>query len=99
RNVLDDRLEQSFHIVVLLLRIQAGRAIQRGCIYDWKVQLLVTSFQFNKQIQYFIDNFRWSSVRAVDLIDDDDRSQPVVQRFAKNEFRLRHAALERINDQ
>ena len=37
--------------------------------------------------------------RTVDLVDDDDRLQPLRQRLARHEARLRHRPLDRIDQQ
>ncbi|MNN17045.1 hypothetical protein D3C81_1302140 [compost metagenome] len=96
--MIDNRFVQRHHIVVLLLGIQAGCAVQSRSINNRELQLIVAGFQFDKQVQYLVDDFGRACSRTVDFVHDNDRCQVMLQRFAKHEFGLRHAAFVGINN-
>ncbi|MNC08308.1 hypothetical protein D3C75_558890 [compost metagenome] len=97
--MLGNCLIEGKHVVILLLRVHAGCAVQCGSIHNREFQLIITGFQLNEQIQDFIDNFLRTGCRTVNLVHHNDRRQVLLQRFAQNEFRLRHAAFISIYNQ
>ncbi len=64
-----------------------------------KSKLLLGSTEFVEQIERVIDDPIGPRTRPVDLIDDDDRLQPLRQRLARDEPRLRHRAFDRVDQQ
>ncbi|MNN31155.1 hypothetical protein D3C81_1448300 [compost metagenome] len=90
--MFNNGLIHRLHVIILLLSIQARGTVQCRCIYNREFQLLIICFQFNKQIQHFIDNFSWSCCRTVDFIYDNNRSQVALKSFTKYKLGLRHTA-------
>ena len=64
-----------------------------------EVELILMRVQIDEQIVDFVQHFLNARVRAVDLIDDDDRRQPRFQRFHQHVARLRQRAFARVHQQ
>ena len=47
-----------------------------------KIGQLVVGAQFQKQIEHFVEHFQSPRVAAIDLVDNDNRLQPALQRLA-----------------
>lgn len=87
------------HVAVLLLWRQARRPVQSRCIDHREIELFVIRLELDEQFEHFVNNFMRPGIRAIDLVDDNDRRQIMLQRFAEHELRLRHAAFEGIDDE
>ena len=104
RNLREDRLEQRPHVAAPLdgLRacdIERRPAIQRGRVDDRKVELVVAGPQAIEQLERLVHDPLGARARAVDLVDDDDRSQALRQCLLGDESRLRHRPLDGIDQQ
>ena len=64
-----------------------------------KGELVVVGFQRQEQVEDFFQRLGGLRVRAVDLVDDDDRLQPQLQRLGQHELGLRHHRFRRIHQQ
>ena len=64
-----------------------------------EVELLVRGVQLEKKLENHVQNLVGAGVFAVDLVDDDDRLEPVLHRLAKDEFGLRLRAVVGIDDE
>ena len=53
----------------------------------------VVGAELQEQFEDFVDDFVRPGVGPVDLVDDDDRPQPALERLRQDEPRLRHRAL------
>ena len=53
--------------------------------------------QIQKQFQHLVQDFRGPGVRLINLVDDNHRSQPALQRLGKHIACLRHRTLGRID--
>ena len=85
------------------LRSRLGRerrgALLRGRVDDREVELAIVRAELDEQIEDLVDDFVRALLGAVDLVDHDDRLQPARQRLAEHEARLRHHALDRVDEQ
>ncbi|CDN41630.1 hypothetical protein BN871_AI_01410 [Paenibacillus sp. P22] len=99
RDMLDDRFVHGFHVLVLLIQGHAGCAHESGSVHDRKFKLLVIGAKLDEEVENLVHDSLGSRVRTVDLVQDDDRGQVVLESFAQNELRLRHAAFESVHDE
>ena len=97
--MLDDRLEQRRHVFAVLVDLAHREAVLRARVNDRKIELLVGRFQLNEEIEDHVEHLVRARVLAVDLVDDDDRFDLVLERFAQNETRLRLRSIVRIDDE
>src|SRR5690606_22044634 len=93
RHVVDDGLEQGVHVVVHLLVIHAGDAVQGRGVDDREVQLLVGGTEVVEQVEDLVDDPVRTRARTVDLVDHDDRTQAGLERLLGHETGLRHRAV------
>ena len=61
--------------------------------------MLITRFEFDKEIEDHVERFVGSRVLAIDLVNDNDRLCLVLHRLSKNETGLRLRPIVRINDE
>ncbi len=73
--------------------------MQRRGVDDRKVELRLGGTELVEQFESLVDDPLRTRARAVDLVDDDDRQQSLGQRLARDEARLRHGTLDRIDEQ
>src|SRR5262249_48665645 len=64
----------------------------------WEVEVVLAAAQVDEEVERLVVRFRWTSSFAVDLVDDDDRLEPVVERFLQDEPGLRHRTLAGVDD-
>ena len=99
RNFLENRVQQRRNVHARLLRIQRGRALQRGGVDDGKVQLVVAGAQVREQVERAVDHVVDLGIGSVNLVDDDDGFVSQAQGFAEHECGLRHGAFLGIHQQ
>src|SRR5205823_5740895 len=96
-HMLDDRLKERRHVLVVFMQLTHSKAILRARVNDWEIELLIARFQFDKKIENHVDDPMRSCVFSIDLIDDNDRLEFVLQRLAQNKARLRLRPIVRID--
>jgi hypothetical protein len=106
RHAREDRLEQRPHRRAVggnaglrILDVERRPAVQRRRVDDRKVELLIVGPQPVEQLERLVDDPLGARSRTVDLVDDDDRLQAELQRLERDEPRLRHGPLHRIDQQ
>ncbi len=99
RAVLDDRLEQRRHVLGEILRIVAGEAAERGRIDDREVELFFARAELVEKVERLVEHPIRTRLVAIDLVDDDDGTQPVAERLLRDEPRLRHRSVDCIDEQ
>ena len=97
--MLDDRLEQGTHVRAGLLGVEHRIAIERRGIDHREIELLLGCAQLVEQIEGGIDHVVEAGAGTVDLVDDHDRLEPLRERLARHEARLRHRPLDGIDEQ
>ena len=65
-----------------------GRAVE-----DREVELLVGRVERGEQVEHLVEHFGRPRVRAVDLVDHDDRLEAELERLGDHELGLRQRAL------
>ncbi len=105
-HVRENRVEQRLHVAALGglpgLRdrdVQRRPSAQRGRVDDREVELRVGRAQPVEQVERLVDHPFGARPRAVDLVDDDDRLQAELERLQRDEPRLRHRPLDRVDEQ
>ena len=98
-HVVDDGLEQGFHVLGLDVLIQGGPTVQCRGVNNLEVQLLIGGAQVVEQIEDLIHYPVRTSTRTVDLVDDHDRLQTLGERLLGHETGLRHRAVNGVNQQ
>jgi hypothetical protein len=99
RRLLEDQIEQRAQVLARAVRFERGRALLRGRIDDGEVELVVVRAELHEQVEHLVHNLVRALLRAVDLVHDHDRAQPLSERLAQHEAGLRHHALDRVDQQ
>lgn len=99
RDVVDDRLEQRVHVVVHLLVVEAGDAVQGAGVDDREVELLVGGAEVVEQVEDLVDDPVRTRARAVDLVHHHDRTQAGLEGLLGHEAGLRHGAVLGVDHQ
>jgi hypothetical protein len=99
RAVFHDGFEQRRHVGSRLSRLVACEAAQRGGIHHRKIELRLAGAEFVEQVEGLIEHPVRARFFAIDLVDHDDRPQPVLERLLRDEARLRHRAVDCIDEQ
>ena len=99
RDLLHDGLHQRLQIVVRILHVKLGDTVTRCRIDHGKIELVIIRIQLHKELQNLIVHIVHALIRAVDLVDDNNRLQPLFECLAQNILRLRHWTLKRIDEQ
>ena len=102
RHLAHDRLEERAQVGRELGRIGlgAGAPLAGDGVEDRELELLGVGGQLQEEIlQVSSIDLVDAGCRAVDLVDDDDRAQPALQRPLQDGARLRHRALDGVDQQ
>ena len=97
--MLDDRLEQRRGIAITHARLGPRIAAQRRRVDHGKIELVVGGAKAVEQVECLVEHPSRPRAIAVDLVDDDDRLEPACESFLGHEARLRHGAVDRIDEQ
>ena len=98
-NLFEDGVEQGQHVHVVVRRIEARVAVHGARVDDGEVQLLVGSFQLHHEVEHLVHHLFGARAGTVDLVHHHHDAQPQLKRVLEHEARLRHGALERIDDE
>ena len=99
RNVFQNYFEQRLQRIAFLVHGQFGNTVTGGSQNNRELQLIFICIQLNEQVQNFVNNFINTLVRAVNLVDYNNRFQVLFQCFTQYVFGLRHRAFISINQQ
>ena len=99
RHVLDDRVEQRPQILARPVRVERRGADPRVGVEHREVELILVGVEIDEQVVDLVQHFRGARVGPVDLVDDDDRRQPALERLAQHEPRLRQRPFRRVHQQ
>ena len=99
RHVLDDGVEQRPQILARPVRVERRRADPRVGVEHREVELILGGVEIDEQVVDLVQHFRGARVGPVDLVDDDDRRQPALERLAQHEPRLRQRPFRRVHQQ
>ncbi len=97
--MVDDGLEQGVHVVVQLLVVEAGDAVQGRGVDDREVQLLVGGAEVVEQVEDLVDDPVRTRAGTVDLVHHHDRTQAGLERLLGHEAGLRHGAVLGVDHQ
>ncbi len=99
RQMLDDGLEQRTQIVAFLAEFgHRGTGAPIG-VKHCEIKLVVGRFEIDKQVVNLIEDFFRARVRAIDLVDADDRRQARLERLLEHEAGLRQRPFAGVNQQ
>src|SRR5947207_14586567 len=99
-HMLHNRLEKRRHVFVVFVQFAHGKTVLRAGVNDWEIELLVGRLEFDEEIENLVQDFVRPRVFPVDLVDDNNRLQFILHRFAQNKTRLRLWPIVRVdNDQ
>src|SRR5579875_324630 len=99
RNVIQDGLKERLEIFRWSIERCAGDASAGIRVKDGKVKLLFGGVKINEEIVDLIEHFLRSCVRAVNLIDYDDRWKLGFERLAQDVAGLRQRPLAGVNQE
>jgi hypothetical protein len=94
-----DRLEERREILERLIEVERRGAVARRRVDDRRVELRFVGFELDEQVEHFVVDAQRIGSRPIDLVDDDDRRAAERERFAQHEARLRHGAVEGVDDE
>ncbi len=97
--MLDDRFEQRPEIDPHAFLFFRGRAGLRVRVQHRKVELFFGRVEIDEQVVDLVQHFLRPGVRAIDLVDDDDRREPALERLAQHEPGLRQRTFGRVDQQ
>ena len=96
-DLLHNRLHQRFQIVTLVLHLELCNTVTRRRIDHREVKLIVVRIEFHKEFEDLIIDIIHALIRAVNLVDNNDRLELLLKRFAQHILCLRHRSLKRID--
>ncbi len=64
-----------------------------------EIELLLGRVEIDEQVVDLVEHFLGPGVGPIDLVDDDDRRQPALERLAQDESRLRQRPFRRVHQQ
>ena len=99
RHVLDNRVEQRPQIGAGCVLIAARSPDPGVRVQDRKVELLLRRVEIDEEVVDLVEHFLRTRIGPIDLVDDDDRRQPALQRLAQHEARLGQRTLRRVDEQ
>ena len=98
RNVAKHQLEQRLHGLVLgAFRAWPHPAFFRRAVENREVELLVRRFERGEQVEHLVHHLFGSRIGTIDLVNDDDRLQPHLERLGHDELGLRQRAFGRVD--
>ena len=83
----------------VVVGLGARVAVHGAGVDDREIELRVVGAEVEHEVEDLVDDLVRAGARAVDLVDDDDRLEAVLERLLEHEARLRHRALEGVDDQ
>ena len=86
-------------IFARLREIERRRALSSVGVDHRKVELGFRRVEIDEQVEDLVEHFRRPRVRAIDLVDDDNRRKPARESFAQHEARLRQRPFRRVDEQ
>ena len=98
-NIFDDGVEQRDDVVGRFFPIVAHPVLLCRAIDCREVELFFGCIEVEHQVKHHLVDLVRTAVRLVNLIDYDNRFQPHLDGFLKHETRLRHRALESVDEQ
>src|SRR5690606_12795007 len=99
RHVINDGLEQGVHVVLQVLVIETGQAVQGAGVDDGEVQLLVGGAEVVEQVEDLVHNPVRTRARTVDLVDHNDGVEAGLEGLLGDEAGLRHRAVDGVDYQ
>ncbi len=87
------------HVAIAHIGSHAGVAVERRGVDHGEVELLVAGAKPVEQFERLIEHPVRAGSVAIDLVDDDERREAVLERFARDEPRLWHRAVDRVDEQ
>src|SRR5262245_12700405 len=97
-NVLHNNVKKRRHVLVVFLQLANSKSIFGTRVNDWKIELLISRFQFDKKIEHHVDDLMRPCVFSVDLVNNNDRLEFVFQCLAQDETCLRLRAIMSVDD-
>ena len=77
----------------------ARRAGARARVEDREVELLLVGVEVDEEVVDLVEHFLRPRVGPIDLVDDDERRQPPLERLAQHEPGLRQRSFGRVDEQ
>ena len=97
--MLDDRVQQWTQIVALVLRIARGGADARVGVEHGKVELILVRVEIDEEVVDLVEHLARARIGTIDLVDDNNRGQPALERLSEHETRLRQRPFRRIHEE
>ena len=79
--------------------VEAGRSDERVRVDGLELGLGLGGTEVEEEVERFIEDMIGPRVGPVDLVHDEDRPVPALQRLPEDELRLRHRPVDRVHEQ
>jgi hypothetical protein len=99
RHAVDERLEERAQVLAAILEVQRRPALPGRGVDGGEVQRLVVGAQVHEEVEHLVHDLVGTRVAPVDLVHDEDRPEPVLERLLDDEPRLRHGPLEGVDEE
>ena len=99
RHAVDDGVEERPQVLARLGDAHARGPGPGARVEHREVDLLLVRVEVDEEVVDLVEDFLRPRVRPVDLVDDDERRQPALERLAQHEARLRQRAFGRVDQQ
>ena len=93
RHVAHHQLEQRHQVGLRAARVDRHPAVAARAVEHGEVELLVAGVERREQIEDLVQHGLVALVGAIDLVDGDDRPQPLLERLGDHELGLRQRPL------
>ena len=98
-DVLEEPLREGAEVALGRGGLGRGPAVTTGAVDHREVELVVGRAQVHEEVEDLVQHLVGAGVRAVDLVDHHQRLEAVLEGLLEDEARLRHRALEGVDQQ
>jgi len=99
RGKLENRLHQRFQILGFLRHVSGRKTRLRRGVDGREIELIVVGSKFDQKIEDLVENLFGALLGPIDLVDHQDRFQPMLQGLAQHEARLGHHTFDCVHQQ
>ena len=98
-HALDDFLEQLIDALIAGVDTARGPAVTAGRVNHREIKRMVVSAEIDEKVEDLVHHALDARFWTIALVDDHDRLQSKLERFAQDKSRLRHRAFKRVDKQ
>ncbi len=99
RDALEDEVHQRTEPLARIVEVVDRPTVATRCVEHREVELVLVGLESDEEVEDLVEDAVRIGVRAVGLVDHDDRVQPQPERLAQHEARLRHRPLGGVDQE